>query len=141
MGRKRGPGQVPGKLKRAGARFEEWRSVREKRRIPESLWNLAEELAKEFGVYRTSRTLRLNYESLKTRVGPVPRKPGTQGAVTSEPKPTFVELVPSVAGGGATNEGAAEFETGDGARLRVSWRGTALDLGKLSRSFFYGESS
>ncbi len=141
MGWKRGSAQLPARLKRAGIRFEEWRAVREKRCIPESLWSLAEELAKEFGVYQTSRTLRLNYESLRTRVGPVPRQPGAQGTPTPAPKPTFVELVPGVADGGATNEGAAELETGDGARLRVSWRGTAPDLGELSRGFFYGESS
>ena len=132
---------TPGKAEAAGTRFEEWRAVRKKRSIPESLWNLAEELAKEFGVYRTSRVLRLNYESLKTRVGPVSRQPGWRGAPTPESKPTFVEFVPGVADGGAANEGTAELETGDGARLRVSWRGTAPDLGELSRSFFHGGSS
>lgn len=131
--KRRGGGelQLPGKLKRARVEFEKWRKVREKRRIPEDLWSQASNLALEFGVHQTARALRLNYEALKTRVAsPDPCGNG---------KTAFVEVIPPQIGGGS--EGSAEMETAGGARLRVAWKGVAPDLARLSRSFYYGESS
>ncbi len=58
---------LPKRLKRGVERFENWRATRQKRRIPEALWKVAERLASEFGIYQTSRALRLNHEELKRR--------------------------------------------------------------------------
>ena len=58
---------LPMRLNRGVERFERWRATRQKRRIPEALWKVAAGLASEFGVHRTSRALRLNYEELKRR--------------------------------------------------------------------------
>jgi hypothetical protein len=70
--------------------FENWRRTRKPRSsIPEPLWALAVERAREAGVHATARRLRLNYYSLKERVESAGR-PGATGP------PAFVELVPTV---------------------------------------------
>ena len=60
--------EIPAKLKEAQERFEQWRSSHAGRRpIPESLWELASELARQHGVFRTAQVLRLDYNKLKRR--------------------------------------------------------------------------
>ena len=49
--------------------FDAWRSSRQTgRRIPETLWNSATELAREIGVNPVVRALHLDYTRLKRRV-------------------------------------------------------------------------
>ena len=66
---------LPPRLEAGRDRFEQWRSERgPRRRIPEALWRVASELGVEFGVHRTAKALRLNYDALKARVlvvGPI----------------------------------------------------------------------
>lgn len=134
-GKKQGKA-LPKRLKRGVDRFERWRATRHKRRIPEALWKVAEGLAGEFGVYQTSRALRLNHEELKRRWTSSTKakaKP-TGGAEAS----TFVPLLaPGLVGG----EGAAEYKGVDGSWLRVEWKGASPDLARLSESFFFGGRS
>jgi len=55
-----------GQLERVQHRFELWRRTRKRcSPIPEILWGSAVELAREHGLHRTARALRLNYYSLK----------------------------------------------------------------------------
>jgi len=126
---------VPVGLRRGRERFERWRATRQNRRIPATLWKLAVGLAKEFGVYRTSRSLRLSYEDLKKRVAStaVESKP-SGGAPASR-------FVPMVASGIVGSEGAAEYKGVDGSWMRVEWKGTSPDLAQLSESFFFGGRS
>ena len=50
--------EIPAGLKEARERFEQWRSSHTGRRpIPESLWVLASELARQHGVFRTAQVL------------------------------------------------------------------------------------
>ena len=42
---------LPKRLKRGVERFENWRATRQKRRIPEALWKVAERLASAFPVF------------------------------------------------------------------------------------------
>ena len=57
---------LPPRLEAARERFEHWRSqCKARTRIPEALWKVASELVGEFGVHRTAKTLRLNYDALK----------------------------------------------------------------------------
>jgi hypothetical protein len=114
------------------ARFEEWRAVRTTRRIPESLWERAVELARELGVHRTARALRLNYHSLAERAAELSM---ASARATVEDPPAFVEL-PVI----AEAQGSAELESPDGARLRLEWRGACPDLAALCASFF-GDSA
>jgi len=127
---------LPKRLKRGVERFERWRATRQKRRIPEALWKVAAGLASEFGVHRTSRALRLNYEELKRRwssSGEGKAKPSAEAEASS-----FVPLIaPGLVGG----EGAAEYKGVDGTWMRVEWKGASPDLARLSESFFFGGRS
>ena len=59
-------GEVPAGMKRISRRFERWRSLRQGRSpIPERLWTLAAEAAREHGVFRTAKVLRLEYGKLR----------------------------------------------------------------------------
>lgn len=125
---------LPPPLEAGRQRFEHWRSERAPRtRIPEALWNLASELAVEFGVHRTAKVLRLNYGALKARVAI------GQSENSSTPPPTpFVELFP----GTALNARACsvEFEDGHGARMRIQLEeADATLLGALAEAFVRGQ--
>jgi hypothetical protein len=85
---------VPAGVRKVYRRFERWRSAHRGRLpIPDDLWASAAEVAKEHGVFRTAKILRLEYGKLKPLVqsaAPVPR--------TTAP-PAFVELMaPQVVG-------------------------------------------
>jgi hypothetical protein len=111
--------------------FEKWRRSRKPRSpIPELLWALAVERAREAGVHATARRLRLNYYSLKQRVESAGR-PGAPGT------PAFVELVPAVLRPACAAECLIELEDPRGATMRISLKGLeAPDLAALSRAFW-----
>ena len=48
------------------------------RKLPESLWQAAVELAREHGVHSVAHPLRLNYMGLKKRLGEFPIADGRQ---------------------------------------------------------------
>ena len=108
------PSRLPPRLEAGRRRFEHWRSHREGRsRIPDPVWQSAVTLAREFGVHRTAKALRLNCDSLRARVSSAnadePTSPATQ--------PTFVELMPGKAPG--SGQCVVEFDDGHGARMCV----------------------
>jgi hypothetical protein len=110
-------------------RFERWRGAHTGRLpIPDELWASAAEVAKEYGVYRTAKVLRLEYGKLKRRVqsaAPIPR--------TTAP-PAFLELMAPPAPG--LSECLIELE-GPRGKMRIQWKGTtAPDLSGLSRVFW-----
>ena len=113
--RRRPPQSLPPPLESGRQRFEHWRNERQSRsRIPEPLWEMAVELAEAFGVHRTARALRLNYDALKTRVLVCQ---GVESAPAAVSAARFVELTApaSPAAGRCT----VEFDEGHGARMRV----------------------
>jgi len=60
---------LPAQLARGRERFEKWRSKQKTRsRLPEPLWLAAVKLAQRYGVNRTARALRLDYNGLKKRM-------------------------------------------------------------------------
>ena len=134
MARKRSNETLPAKLKQAQIRFEQWRASRETRRIPEPLWHLAVGLAQDLGAHRTCSALRLNSETLKKRL-----QTPSRGArpMTPTDGPAFVEISPLPRANPPT-EGSADFELGDGGRLRISWNGSMPDLVSLCRSLLGG---
>jgi hypothetical protein len=70
-------------------RFERWRKSRKQRRpIPENLWEEAVRLCVDHSLYQVSRSLRLDYNGLKKRVGNSPPERPFESPVAS----TFVEL-------------------------------------------------
>jgi hypothetical protein len=117
----------PTSLDRVRWRFEHWRRTRPPHsRIPEALWTVALAAARTHGVYRTARTLRLNYTDLKRRLA---------GADGASAQPTFVELLPAARGGGPAC--TLELETAQGTKLRIQLQGIAPpDLTALSRTLW-----
>lgn len=89
--------------------------------MPEDLWAEATAVAREHGVHRTARALRVNYESLRHRVLVV-ATPAAAGG--------FVELSGAdLMGGGPTTSGAVvEVSDVDGARMTMRFgAGTTFD--------------
>ena len=87
------------------------------RKLPESVWQTAVELAREHGVYAVAHPLRLDYMGLKKRLGGVTR-PRRKAR-----KPTFVELIapPSA----ILRECLIEFESLRGGKVRIQWKAAA----------------
>ena len=117
-------------------RFENWRKTRPPTsRIPDALWAMAVEVAREHGVNQTARALRLNHTALKKRLqsagGRRQRCQPTAGAAT------FVELVPPPM---ALSPCTIELENAQGAKMRIHLaRPEAMDLVALSRSLWGAE--
>jgi hypothetical protein len=114
------------------SRLERWRRNRKHRSpIPEELWASAAELAGEYGLAKTARALRLDYYSLKQRLGP------NNQPISAEAKtqPAFVELVPQPPA--AISECMVELEDSTGTRMRVHIKSTSLpDLTGISDAFW-----
>lgn len=122
------PREVPAGMQRVYRRFERWReSHRGRLPIPEGLWASAAELAREHGVFRTAKVLRLEYGKLKHMA---------EAAARSAPRAatTFLELVPPQTAGLA--ECFIELE-GPRGKMRIQWKGaTGPDLAELSRALW-----
>lgn len=59
---------LPAKLAQGRQQFEHWRTQQKtRRRLPDRLWSLAVELAREYGVSKTAHILRLDYNVLKKK--------------------------------------------------------------------------
>jgi hypothetical protein len=115
-------------MQRIYRRFERWRkSHRGRVPIPEGLWAAAAELARERGVFRTAKVLRLEYGKLKHMAEAAAR--------SAPPAPaTFLELVPPQTAG--LSECVIELE-GPRGKMRIQWKGaTAPDLAGLSRALW-----
>jgi hypothetical protein len=128
----RGIQKGPAGLARAAGRWAQWRRTRRLgTRIPESLWDLALELAARHGVSRTAIALRVDYYALKKRLDAQtpPRRVGSAAA------PAFVELTPPSLT--AASGCVIEFENVSGAKMRIELRGSQVpDLAALGRSFW-----
>jgi len=132
---------LPAPLEGVRRRFEQWRKVQKARaRIPDSLWASAVKLARVYGINRTAKALRVDYYSLKKRLGQesvadrdfsaVPF--GTPEARTAA---TFLELAPPSPTGAC--DCTLELEDTIGSKMRVHLKAaTPLDLGALCRSFW-----
>ena len=120
---------LPVRLEEARRRFERWRATRKRRRIPEELWGLATALAREHGVHRTARALRLNNESLRKRSAMEGRSPG---------RPRTAPFVEVLAGPMlAATETTIELEDGSGRRLRIHVKGgQAPELAPLATALW-----
>ena len=122
---------IPDGMRGVHGRFARWRESHTGRLpIPESLWSAAAEVAREHGVFRTAKVLRLEYAKLKRRAA-ASRPVGRRRAGLSAPPAAFVELLAPGTGGGA--ECLIELE-GPRGKMRIQWKGsTTPDLAGLSR--------
>jgi hypothetical protein len=112
---------------------ESWRHTRPPgQRMPESLWEAAAELAKEFGVSPVQGVLRVDYRGLEYRAT------GIQKGKTAKPpaaQPTFVELPSLVSPRRA--EHTVELEDGAGRRMTMKVCGASLaELLPLAQAFW-----
>ena len=152
---------IPHNLRRVYRRFQQWRSAHTGRLpIPERLWRAAVELAREHGVFRTSKVLRLEYGKLKQLVeaaSPAVKRrvvktraalrpaPGGKRRRSAVPRrarsiapPTFLELLAPRAGN--SPECRVELE-GPRGRMRIEFKGIATaELVTLSRALWDSEA-
>ena len=115
--------------------FETWRKRRRCRgRIPETLWQAAAEQCREHSICEVSRTLRLNYNGLKSRVPKATREMGL--AVGQRPDFGFVKL--DLGAPITSSECLVEMEASSGAKMRMSFRGVPRDFDpvELGRAFW-----
>jgi hypothetical protein len=120
-------------LEQVRGRFEIWRKRKKvDSRIPKSLWQAAVQLCQEHSVLEVSRTLRLNYNDLKDRVG-VSEKRAVSGADRSV---KFVEV--GFEGVSTPSECVVEMEAANGAKLKMHFRGQQRDFDpvELARAFW-----
>ena len=114
---------------------ERWRKTRSKRGpMPEPLWEAAVELAREQGVYATSQSLRVNYDSLRARVqgcAPTRSARGKGGA-------TFVELGAAFPLGAPLAAGVVlELSGSKGQKLTLQLPGLdGVDVAGLARALW-----
>lgn len=115
--------------------IEHWRETREKRSpMPEALWEAAVAAAREHGVWAASRALRVNYQSLRSRVESLADGKRGEGSATVG----FIELDGAQVLGAPEREAATlELSRPDGARLTIRLEGRgALDLLALAEAFW-----
>ena len=109
---------LPDKLAQGLRQFEQWRRQREGRsRLPDHLWSLAVELAREFGVSRTAKTLRLAYNTLKEKSQHSEERDRPDSRLTIP----FLELRPDR--GDAQVECTIDCERSSGQKIRIHLKG------------------
>jgi hypothetical protein len=134
--------ELPAQLERTRQRFDRWRQTRQGRaRIPESLWASAVRATRKYGLNRTVRALRLDYNALKKHVEAVPSGRGSDRKTVAKSTAgeircsEFIELAPAASAG--FPECLLELEDPGGAKMRIHLKGVeAPDLEALSRSFW-----
>ena len=96
------------------------------KKLPDSVWQAAVELAREHGVYSVAHPLRLDYTGLKKRLGGVSHRRKAR-------KSAFVELIapPSA----MLRECLIEFESLHGGKVRIQWNAAAPDWMSLLRAW------
>ena len=98
--------------------LEEFRSSQPGRvKLPESLWQAAVELARQYGIWPVAHSLRLDYMRLKGRLGEVKPAHRRQAA-----PPSFIEVV--AAQPAVLEVCMIEFESPRGTKMRVQWKAT-----------------
>jgi hypothetical protein len=116
---------IPEAILQLQRQLDQFRSTQPRRtKLPESLWQAAVELARQYGVYPVAHPLRLDYTGLKKRLGGVPivRRKAT--------KPAFVELI------APQEDCVIEFESPSGNKMRIQWKtSTPHDWASLLRAW------
>ena len=110
-------------MQRVCQRFERWRrSHRGRLPIPERLWASEAAVAREHGVFRTAKVLRLEYGKLKRMAE------SAHGSLPATTATTFLELMPQGVG---PSDCLIELE-GRRGKMSIQWKWTtASDLAGL----------
>ena len=120
---------IPGPIEQLQRQLDELRSTQPHRtKLPETLWQTAVELARQYGVYSVARPLRLDYTGLKKRLD------GIAGSEKKASTPAFVELV--AAHPATVADCVIEFESSAGSKMRIQWKNSsAPDWASLLRAW------
>ena len=111
---------IPEPIVQLQRQLDQFRSAQPHRaKIPESLWEAAEDLARQHGVYAVAHPLRLDYVRLKRRLEAVSKV--EEKKKTKKVAPGFVELI---AAHPAAAECVVEFESKSGGKMRIQWKGS-----------------
>jgi len=123
---------VPAEFRKLHCQIEQWRRTRPRLgAMPELLWTLAVDAARQHGLARVARFLRLDYYSLKERV----ESPEQDKGSTSAGKPTFIELPPLHVS--PVSECTIELEHPRGRKMRIHIKGAPMpDVTALSRTLW-----
>lgn len=124
---------IPEPIAQLQQQLNQWRGTnRPRTRLPEPFWNAAVEFAREYGIYRTARPLRLDYADLKQRLLGSQSRPRKR--VRKANQAAFVELL--AANTPQPDEWTIEFESSRGHKMRVQWKATVpLDWTPLLRAW------
>ena len=120
---------IPDAIEQLQRQLDEFRSTQpHRKKLPETLWQAAVELARQHGVYSVAHPLRLDYVGLKKRLD------GVADRKKKSAKPAFVELI---ADHSATiADWVIEFESSVGSKMRIQWKAsTAPDWISLFRAW------
>ena len=129
----------PAGLEALRNQIEAWRGMRPRTRsMPPALWSEAAAMARELGVHRVARTLRLNFDTLKRQAGSA-RAPGRRGrsvarTMRSPPASTdFVEVMGLADVNHATMgpHTIVEIVACDGTRLSIRGTCASADVAAL----------
>lgn len=114
------PSQIPIALSEARHQLDHWRSRQpsKRTRLPEEFWRQAVALAKQYGLNKTARALKVKYESLKKHL----EQSGANEGDSAKVQPEFIELLPAAIKPG-TVECMLEWADGCGASVRMHMRG------------------
>jgi hypothetical protein len=108
---------IPEAIVQLQRQLDQFRSTQPPRtKLPESLWQAAVELARQYGIYPVAHPLRLDYMGLKKRLGGVPSRRKAN-------KPAFVELLAPHAT--PLEECVIEFDAPSGSKMRIQWKASA----------------
>ena len=123
---------VPAELKELSNQIERWRRTRPRlAAMPEPLWTLTVNAARQHGPARVARFLRLDYNSLKKRI----ENREQDSSATSVAMPTFIELPPLPVG--PVSECTIELELPRGRKMRIHIKGVPMpDVTALSRTLW-----
>ena len=115
--------QIPEALIQLQQQLEEWRGTQPGRaKLPGAIWQSAADFAKQYGIYATAKALRLDYGALKKRTvgSATPRRKSARGKPTPA---AFLELIARPVA--KVEEYVVEFESSQGAKMRVQWKASA----------------
>jgi len=126
-------------LEQLGQRFKHWRETRVRgQRIPAQMWTAAVQMARQLGVQRVAKGLRVDYERLKKRVQGAGGVAPAGKIDTRKVDTRFVEMLvatPTAAPGRC--ECALELENAQGAKMRMELSGNGLGaLGAVCSAFW-----
>ena len=114
------PAKIPIALYEARRQLDQWRSQQpsKRTRLPKEFWRQAVALAREYGLNKTARALKVKYESLKKHI----EQSGANEEDSAKAQPEFIELLTATIKPG-TVECMLEWADGCGATVRMHMRG------------------